>query len=150
MIGLAKVVSYNAASGTYYTGKLISLTGTFSTTQTTVTGTDTAFKTEFAIGDFLVDATNKEQRRITSILSNTEMTIESAFSADRSNIATKKGLPTFIRYELITTGTGTTIDGVSLVANYRFVFDSCGYGIIPTFVVHTNPVYLYGTTREII
>jgi hypothetical protein len=150
MIGLAKVVSYNAASGTYYTGKLIDLSGTYSTSQTEVTGTSTTFKKDFAIGSFLVDATNKEQRRVTSILSDTKMTIESAFSADRSGIATKKGLPTFVRYELITTGTGTTIDGVALVANYRFVFDSCGYGIIPTFVVHTNPVYLYGTTRETI
>lgn len=58
------------------------LTGTYSTVGTAVTGIGTAFDTEFQVGDVLRSDTKSESRRITNIASALSMTLESGFSTD--------------------------------------------------------------------
>jgi hypothetical protein len=58
------------------------LTGTYSTTGTAVTGVTSAFDTEFQVGDVLRSDTKVESRRITNIASAISMTLESGFSTD--------------------------------------------------------------------
>jgi hypothetical protein len=59
----------------FYTG---SLEGTISSSTTTVTGTGTAFLTDFKIGNYI--KAFGQTRKITNITNNTELTIESSFT----------------------------------------------------------------------
>jgi hypothetical protein len=143
---LAKYQGYSAASGSYLIGKLIDRTGTYNTVGVTVTGTGTLFLKEFSINDYVADDTNKEVRKIINIISNTEMVLESAFSADRTAIAAKKALPSFVNFNLLSSGNGTTVAGIPIFNNVRTYFDSYGNGIEPAYLVHSSKVDLIGFT----
>jgi len=57
-------------------------TGTFTSSGTAVTGSGSAFTTDFSEGDILYSSSNSEGRRIITIGSDTSITLESAFTAD--------------------------------------------------------------------
>ena len=60
------------------------LTGTFTSSTTAITGSGTAFLTEFSVGDYLWASSKTEARRITAITSNTAMTISATFTTNVS------------------------------------------------------------------
>lgn len=59
------------------------LTGTISTSGTTVSGTNTEFQSELSVGDYLIDESGNK-RLIESIASDTSATLKSAFPANLS------------------------------------------------------------------
>lgn len=63
---------------------VVAKTGTFTTSTTAVTGVDSLFTTDFAVGDVLYSDDKAEGRRITNIATVLSMTIESAFTTDVS------------------------------------------------------------------
>lgn len=60
------------------------LTGTVSTSGTSVTGSGSAFTTELVVGSILVHPVTGEERKIAAIDSNTAATLDSAFSSSLS------------------------------------------------------------------
>ncbi len=60
----------------------VSISGTFVTSGTTVTGTGTKFTSECVVGDWIFNAATYEVRRIDFIVSDTLLAIESAFTSD--------------------------------------------------------------------
>jgi hypothetical protein len=147
MTGESKIVGYHAASGYYYLGTLTDKTGTYNTVGNVVNGTGTLFTKEFVLKDWLVDVTNKEQRQIINIISDTLIELSSPFTADRTGIAAKKGSALYISFQLVSTGAGTTINGILIHQNDVMRYDSLGFGIQPCFVIHTNPVFISGLAR---
>jgi len=147
MTGESKIVGYQAASGYYYVGTLTDKTGTYDTVGNVVNGTGTLFTKEFVLKDWLVDVTNKEQRQIINIISDTLIELSSPFTADRTGIAAKKGSALYISFQLVSTGAGTTINGILIHQNDVMRYDSLGFGIQPCFVIHTNPVFISGLAR---
>lgn len=65
-----------------------SLTGTASSSTTTITGVGTLFLSELRVGDLIYQTSNPDiARRIVSITSNLVLTIESAFPSEFSGVA---------------------------------------------------------------
>lgn len=114
--GITKKIDADFALGTAAGGMpaTVNKTGTYATTGTAVTGTGTAFNTEFSVGDVLWSATKGEGRRITAIGGATSMTLASAFSTDVSAGETvqKNGLApdTTYHYVGLSTSDGSTTD----------------------------------------
>ncbi len=76
----------------------VSVTGTLSSTSTRITGTGTAFKTEFRQGDYIVNAGNNEIQRVGNIFSDTDMETVVAFAAPLSGSTVKSVANNKIRY----------------------------------------------------
>lgn len=100
------------------------LVGTLSTSTTTVTGSGTAFLTDFQIGDVLQvtsGAQSGQVRRITNVASNTSMTLESAFGADQSAGTTYKrgGEAPNTWYGIYLIGDTTSANPVALMLSTR-------------------------------
>jgi len=62
-------------------------TGTIVTLGTTITGTNTLFKTEMPEGSYLYNATNNELRKIISVISNTIALMESPITTEYAGSA---------------------------------------------------------------
>ena len=60
------------------------LTGTFTSVGTAVTGSGTSFTTEFEVGDILFSSSNAEARKIETITDNTNIVLSTAYSVDVS------------------------------------------------------------------
>lgn len=86
----------------------VTKTGTYSTTGTSVSGTGSAFDTEFEVGDVLWSDTEGVGRRITAITNATTMTVKSAYPTDVSgdNVVRNGEAPeTFFHVHAIWNGT---------------------------------------------
>lgn len=66
---------------TKFNGADITLTGTITSSGTSVTGSGTAFTTELAIGDFIAGTAN-DYKEVASITNNTSLTLVSGFGSD--------------------------------------------------------------------
>lgn len=99
-------------------------TGTVSTNGTTVTGSGTAFLTEIQRGAWLWNKAQHEVRRVVDIVSDTEMIIDRAFSAELSGAnfeGVSKDDAKVVYMEIENTGgTATTIDNVALASGSTF------------------------------
>ena len=67
-------------------------TGSYLTSDTTVTGSSTSFTSDFTVGDLLWSHQEGEAREITEITSDTEMVLSSSFADDVTSDTTKKSL----------------------------------------------------------
>jgi hypothetical protein len=74
-------------------GAAVQITGTVSITvgSGVVTGSSTLFTTELAVGQYVL--INTECRKIASIANDTQLTVETAYTASASNVAIYKGAP---------------------------------------------------------
>jgi hypothetical protein len=127
--------TYNNVKDTFPQSE--SITGTCSTMsrKDRIIGSGTLFTTELQPGDFLYDATNTEIRKIISIESATELTVDEEFSNTLSVSTLKKTPP--IGYQsiayLIDSTSGETVDGQLLPD-----------GATGTYAVNSSP----STTRR--
>jgi hypothetical protein len=77
-------------------GRSRTLTGTFSSVGTIVTGTGTLFETEIAgITGWLYSTTDNELRKFTQINGNTNLVLESAFTSNQTGEPVKVVLPLY-------------------------------------------------------
>ncbi|RLI63285.1 MAG: hypothetical protein DRO67_05965 [Candidatus Asgardarchaeum californiense] len=96
----------------------VAKTGTFSSVGTAIVGTGTLFTTEFKVGDVLWSSSNNEGQVIVSVLTDTQMVIQLAFTADvASDAVMKNGLAAFAWYYPIIAYNPTT-------DAYKLVFDT--------------------------
>lgn len=128
---IVKQADANWAAGTAVGGMPATVikTGTFTTVGTAVTGSGTAFNTEFSVDDILHSDDKGAFRRITAIASAIAMTIETAFPTDVTVADTvkKNGLAPRASYHVhalwnpttLTFGAGfdTRPDAVNLLAD---------------------------------
>ncbi len=87
----------------------VAKTGTFSSVGTAIVGTGTLFTTEFKVGDVLWSSSNNEGQVIVSVLTDTQMVTQLAFTADvASDAVMKNGLVVFATYHTFLTYNPTT------------------------------------------
>lgn len=140
---------YKATTGQFFVGELEAKTGTFSTSGVLVTGTGTKFIKDFTDkGAFLVDATNFEVRKIKSIVSDTQMYLETAFSGNRTNLACNRGYSKFVQLNIISASGVTTVNGIQIVPATIFYMDSDG-GFDPFYVIHAEATTVLGLVKSV-
>ena len=84
------------------------LTGTLSSSGTTVTGSGTSFTTELAVGDIIVS--DSQTRRVATITNNTSLTTDAAFSGALSGDTFTQHYPTGHIFDFSTDGGSSTDD----------------------------------------
>jgi hypothetical protein len=94
-----------------------SLAGTVDSSGTAISGTGTAFMTDFIVGDVLY--AGSAGRRITAITSDTDMTVESAFGSPLSGASYKNG---------------------GLAPNTHYYIYACGHSSTPGYLMSTRSV----------
>ena len=122
-----------------------SVTGTIETVKKKVIGSGTKFTSEFQAGDYLYVAAKSEVKRITNIASDTEMTLESAFSSDVAAGGTPKLVKRMTaRYvEINNIGGGIAVlDGQNMANNTKVVFEKTPWGSSTAFSDLVDPVIL--------
>lgn len=110
------------------TGYSAAKTGTISSSGVAVTGVDTAFLTEYSVGDYIY--ADAETRRIVSITTNTAMTVDAAWSSPLSGDNHQKTFPAGVpinfqsstRTISATTGTATFTLGETANAAFGAAF----------------------------
>ena len=86
----------------------VNLTGTVSSSGTTVTGSGTAFTSQLAVGDIIVS--DGQTRRVTAIASATSLTTDAAFSGALSGDTFVKHYPSGHIFDFSTDGGSSTND----------------------------------------
>ncbi len=87
----------------------VAKTGTFSSVGTAIVGTGTLFTTEFKVGDVLWSSSNNEGHVVVSVLTDTQMVTQLAFTVDvASDAVMKNGLAMFATYHTFLTYNPTT------------------------------------------
>lgn len=124
----------------------IAVTGTIETVGTKVIGTTTKFKTEYQIGDFVYVAAKSDVRRVVNIISDTQMTLETAFGSDVAAGGTpKKVARQTCRVMKIWNGGGAsaTLDGQTLLNGTGVEFSKVGaFGSSTANTDFVDPVVL--------
>lgn len=92
---------YASLTGTIAAPQFTSLTGTVTSNEAVLTGSNTEFSTELAVGDVVYF--NGEPRLVSSITSDTTLTLEEAFTSPLAGDTLEKP-------NLTVTGTGTAFD----------------------------------------
>lgn len=103
------------------------LTGTLTSSGTTVTGVGTAFNTELVVGSFIEHPITRECRKVTAIGSATSLTIASAFTATY-DLATQDGV--FATSFVVPSG--SDLGGFDASTIYRFT----GFNIVSAEMDH--------------
>lgn len=134
-------------------------TGTITTTNAydgkRVIGTSTLFTTELEIGGWIVDIAHDEIRKITNILTDTNLTIDHAFSNSLTGLALKYVPPSdSVELSVVFSGASGKIDGQLLPANIGFSFGKTGRDnsavrdfIDPLIIDATGTVACLGLTK---
>lgn len=122
-VNLLKVISINGVipNGITYTDA----GGTNGAT--VVSSVGTAFLTELKIGDWLVDFTNNELRKIVEIISNDNLTVNYNFSntVAAASVITTIG-SSYVEQSIVFNPTAGLVDGVALPANIGFSWGKQG------------------------
>jgi hypothetical protein len=140
---------YKATAGQFFVGELVAETGTFSTSGVLVTGTGTKFIKDFTDkGAFLVDTTNFEVRKIKSIVSDTQMYLETAFSGNRTNLACNRGFSRFVQLNVVSASGTTTVNGIQIIPNTVFYMDTDG-GFEPFYIIHSAETTVLGLVKSL-
>lgn len=126
------------------------VTGTIETVGRKVIGTNTLFTTEYQVNDWLYVAAQSAVRKVVSINSNTEMTLDVAFGSDVAAGGTPKRVPyqTCRFMKIHNSGGGTaTIDGQNLITTTIAEFSKVGaFGSSTALKDFIDPIVLDGTS----
>lgn len=128
-----------------------SVTGTIETVGTKVIGTGTLFTTEFQIYDCLYVAAKSEYRIVMNIVSDTEMTLDAAFTSDVAGGGTPKLINRFkaTKIEVENVGLGTaTIDGQNLASGTKACFEKQPYGASRAITDFISPIVLDASSSD--
>ena len=128
-----------------------SVTGTIETVGTKVIGTGTLFTSQFQIFDCVYVAAKSEYRIVQNIVSDTEMTLDSAFTTDVAAGGTPKLVKRFQCTKITVDNIGAglaTIDGQTLGAGKSVVFEKQPYGSSRAISDLLNPILVDATASN--
>jgi len=122
-------------------------TGTFSvlTGSKDVTGTSTKFLTEVKQGDWLIDYTNFEVRKVESVKTDTALELVSGFSNDQSGIAVKTCPSSrVVRIQLVSAA-GGKLNNVTMPTSIPVELDKSSRETMHSPIDYIDPVFVDGT-----
>ncbi len=130
----------------------ITKTGTLSVTANTkeITGVGTLFTTETKVGDWIIDLTNHEMRKITAIGTNLACTVDNNFSNTLSG-ATVKIIPSSrVVSILFNCASGSAvIEGITIPVATTIVWDKSSRETQHSPIDFVDPVFINGTSGTV-
>jgi len=129
-----------------------SVTGTIETIAKKVIGTGTLFTTQFQPFDWLYVAAKSEFRQVVNIVSDTEMTLDAAFTTDVAATGTPLIVKRFqaTKIEVLNVGAGTaTIDGQNVITTQKAVtFEKQPWGSSRSLTDFVDPILVDATASN--